>query len=106
MYAVFQLSGFQYSAEEGAVLRVPAQETPIGKTMDITEVLMIKDKDTTLVGTPLVEGATIKAEVISGGKDEKVLIYKYKRRTKYRRTQGHRQDYAEIQIKKISVPKS
>ena len=47
------------------------------------------------------EGAKVEAEVVDSGKDDKVLIYKYKRRTKYRRTQGHRQDYTELKIKKI-----
>ncbi|MHC4500611.1 MAG: 50S ribosomal protein L21 [Planctomycetota bacterium] len=106
MYAVFQLSGFQYSAEEGAVLRVPQQNAPVGETLDITNVLMVKDKDTTMIGTPTVEGAKIEAEIVADGQADKVVVYKLKRRTKYRRTRGHRQNYNEIRIKKISMPQS
>ena len=101
MYAVFQLSGFQYTVEEGEVIKVPLQEAKIGDKFDINEILLVKNSDEATVGTPFVENAKIEAEVLNQGKDDKVLIYKYKRRTKYRRTQGHRQDYTEIKINKI-----
>jgi large subunit ribosomal protein L21 len=104
MYAVFQLSGFQFGAEEGTVLTVPAQKASVGDTLDINDVLLVKKDDTAMIGTPVVAGARIQAEVLSHGKGEHVLIYKYKRRTKYRRTQGHRQDQTEIKIKKIVLP--
>ena len=105
MYAVFQLSGFQFNAEEGAVIKVPLQKTEKGKKIKLEEVLMIKGDDKVLVGTPLVEGAKIEAEVLGHGKYDKIIIYKYKRRTKYRKTQGHRQDFSEIKINKIISPK-
>ena len=101
MYAVFQIAGFQFSGEEGALLKVPRRKEDKGDKIDITEVLLVKDKDKVLVGTPFVEGAKVEAEVVASGKDDKVLIYKYKRRTKYRRTQGHRQDYTQLKINKI-----
>ncbi len=104
MYAVFEVSGFQFNVEEGAVLRVPLQDAEKGSKIDLDQILMIKNNDNVLVGTPLVEGAKIEAEVLSHGKDDKVLIYKYKRRTKYRRTQGHRQGFSEIKINKIIAP--
>ncbi len=103
MYAVFEVSGFQYNAEEGAVLTVPRQKTAVGETFEIPDVLLVKDNDTTHIGTPLVEGAKVEAEVLANDKADKVLIYKYKRRTKYRRTQGHRQDQTRIKVKKIVV---
>lgn len=106
MYAVFELSGFQYRAEEGSTLKVPNQAVNAGESFEIPNVLMVKDKDTTLIGTPNVEGAKIEAEVLGIAKNDKVLIYKYKRRTKYRRTQGHRQDFTQIKIKKIVAPQS
>jgi large subunit ribosomal protein L21 len=104
MYAVFQMSGFQFSGEEGKVVRVPRQDLEKGNTLDISEVLMVKNKDNVMVGTPFVEGATVKAEVMGSSKDDKVRVYKYKRRTKYRKTIGHRQDYTEIKINKIVLP--
>lgn len=101
MYAVFNLSGFQYTVEEGETLRVPLQNAKEGDKLDITDILLVKKDENAVIGNPYVENAKIEAEVLSHGKDDKVLIYKYKRRTKYRRTQGHRQDYSEIKIKKI-----
>ena len=105
MYALFELAGFQFKAEEGAVLKIPRLSAENNK-LDISEVLLLQDKDKTLVGTPFVEGAMVQAEVIGSGKDDKITIYKYKRRTKYRRTQGHRQLFSEIRINKIIAPKN
>lgn len=104
MQAVFQLSGFQFSAAKGDVLRVPLQSAKVGSSFDIDEVLLLKDKTTTTVGTPIVEGAKIRAKLLAHGKDDKVTVYKFKRRTKYRRNVGHRQDFSEIKIEKIVVP--
>lgn len=101
MYAVFQLSGFQYTVEEGEVIKVPLQDAKQGDKFDINEVLLVKNDNEAQVGTPFVENAKIEAEVLGQGKDDKVLIYKYKRRTKYRKSQGHRQDFSEIKINKI-----
>ena len=106
MYAVFKLSGIQFSAEEGEIIKAPLQNAKQGDKIDITDVLLVKDKGNTLIGTPYVADAKIQAEVLGHGKDDKVLIYKYKRRTKYRRTQGHRQKYSEVKINKIVAPKT
>ncbi|MDH4155935.1 MAG: 50S ribosomal protein L21 [candidate division Zixibacteria bacterium] len=105
MYAVFQIAGFQYTAEEGATLKIPYREAEAGTKFDIDEILLIRDDDRILTGTPLIEKAKIKAEILGSGRAEKQIVYKYKRRTKYRRTQGHRQDYSEIRVNKIIVPK-
>jgi len=104
MYAVFQLSGSQFSVEEGTVIKVPFQDAEKGSKIDITDVLLVKDNDNAMIGSPYVDGAKIEAEVLDSGKSDKVRIYKYKRRTKYRRRQGHRQQYSEIKINKIVVP--
>ena len=104
MQAVFQLSGFQYTAEVGDILRVPRQKHKVGDSFDIEEILLLKDKDTTTVGTPTVAGAKVKAELLASEKADKVTVFKFKRRIKYRRTRGHRQDYSEIKIKKIVSP--
>ena len=106
MHAVFQLSGYQYSASVGETIRVPRQEAPAGSKLDINEVLLVKDDDHAVVGTPFVETARVEAEVVGSGKTDKVLVYKYKRRTKYRRRQGHRQDYTDLKITRIVAPKS
>jgi len=104
MEAVFQLSGFQYRASEGDVLRVPKLDVDRGRKVEIAQVLLLKDKDTTRIGTPIIEGAKIEAELLGGGKGDKVIVFKFRRRTKYRRTRGHRQDYSEIKITRIVSP--
>jgi len=102
MLAVFQIAGKQFKGEKGDVLVVPNLNKEKGDKVEINEVLLLTDKDDVTVGTPFVANASIEAEVLANGKDDKVLIYKYKRRTKYRRTQGHRQDFTEIRINKIT----
>lgn len=106
MYAVFKLSGFEYSGEEGAVLKVPHQEVEAGGKIDITEIMLIKDGDNSMIGTPFLEDAKVEAEVLGDGKDDKIMVFKKKRRTKYRRIQGHRQPFTEIRISKITAPAS
>ncbi len=101
MLAVFKVGGHQFKGEKGDVLKVSKLNLAQGDKLEIKEVLLLKDKDEVTVGTPYIANAAIEAEVVGGGKDDKVLIYKYKRRTKYRRTQGHRQDFTEIKINKI-----
>jgi len=104
MYAVFKLSGYQFSVEEGAVVKVPFQDVEKGSKIDIDDVLLIKDNDNAMIGNPYVDGAKVEAEVLDSGKSDKVRVYKYKRRTKYRRRQGHRQQYSEIKITRIIAP--
>ncbi|MEW5993622.1 MAG: 50S ribosomal protein L21 [Candidatus Zixiibacteriota bacterium] len=104
MYAVFQLGGHQFSVEEGAVIRVPHQQIDKGGQLNIEQVLLLKEKDNTVVGSPYVDGARIEAEVLDHGKEDKIEVYKYKRRTKYRRRQGHRRSFSEIKINKIVAP--
>ncbi len=106
MHAIFQMAGFQYRAEEGSIVRVPLRPSNAGDRLEIAEVLLLKDGDTAHIGTPFVAGAKIEAEVVQHGKGEKVQSFKYKRRTKYRRTLGHRQDYTDIRIQKIIAPAS
>ena len=106
MYAVFQMSGFQFSAEEGDTVHVPLQKASGGDKISITEVLLVKDGDKSIAGQPFVADASIEAEVIGHGKGDKIIVHTHKRRTKYRRTTGHRQDYTEIKINRISAPLS
>jgi len=104
MYAVFQMGGFQYTAEEGATVQVPLLKDEDGAKINIDEVMLISDGENSQVGKPFLENAKIEAEVVGRGKGDKVIVYKYKKRTKYRRTRGHRQDYSEIKINKIVAP--
>ena len=104
MYAMFQVSGFQFKAEEGTTIRIPRQKAEVGDTLTLEQVMLVKNNDDALIGTPYVDGAKVEAEVVGQTKGDKVKIYKYKRRTKYRRRQGHRQDYTDIKVNKIVTP--
>lgn len=106
MYAVFQLSGFQYSVEEGETVRVPDQNVELGGKLDIEEVMLIGEGEQSQIGRPFLTGAKVEAEVIGSGKADKVVVFKFKRRTKYRRKTGHRQDYTDLKINRIVAPQA
>jgi large subunit ribosomal protein L21 len=103
MYAVFKTGGKQFRAEPGASLRVPSLDVEPGETIDFDEVLLASDGDNVSIGEPLVEGASVKAEVVRHGKADKIIVFKRKRRKKYRRKQGHRQKFTEIRIDEVST---
>ncbi len=104
MYAVIETGGTQFTVEEGASVKIPRIDGTAGDKLTLDKVLLISDGKDPKVGTPYLENASVEAELVAQDKDEKVLIYKYKRRTKYRRTKGHRQDYTEVKITKINAP--
>ena len=101
MYAVIKTGGKQYKVEAGATLKVEKLLGDVGSKVVIDKVLMINDGDTTTIGAPLVAGATVSATVLSHGRADKVMIFKFRRRKHYRKTQGHRQSFTEIQIGEI-----
>ncbi len=101
MYAVINTGGKQYRVKEGDVLDVEKLGVEQGGTVVFDRVLLIEDEGKVLIGTPVVAGAAVKAEVVSNFKGEKVLIFKKKRRKQYRRTKGHRQQLAKVRIVKI-----
>lgn len=98
MYAVVRTGGKQYRVSAGAKLRIEQISAAVGEEIVLGEVLMVAEGDTVRVGTPLVEGAAVRAKVLGHGRGEKVRIFKLKRRKHYRRTRGHRQNYTEIEI--------
>jgi large subunit ribosomal protein L21 len=106
MYAVFESGGLQFSAEEGALLKVPHLTAKPGDTVSIDRVLMLKDGEDSHVGSPYLDTARIEAEIVNEGLADKIIVYKFKKRTKYRKTTGHRQKYTEIRIKKIIPPEN
>jgi large subunit ribosomal protein L21 len=103
MYAVFRTGGKQFRAEPGKKIRVPTMEVEPGDSVTFDNVLLASDGKDVQVGTPVVEGAKVKAEVVGHGRDRKVIVFKRKRRKGYRRKQGHRQGYTEIRIDEILV---
>lgn len=101
MYAVIKTGGKQYKVVAGEKLKVEKIVGDVGATVVIDKVLMISDDANTTIGAPLIAGATVSATVLSHGRADKVMIFKFRRRKHYRKTQGHRQSFTEIQIGEI-----
>jgi large subunit ribosomal protein L21 len=99
VYAIVDIGGRQFKATPDAVLRVPKMDAEIGGEITLDRVMLWADDKSVEVGSPFVEGKAIQAEVIRHGKDRKVIVYKKKRRKKYRRKNGHRQLFTELRLK-------
>ena len=103
MYAVSISGGKQHKVAEGEILKVEKLKASEGEPVDITDVLLIEKDGEVTLGSPFIEGAKVTAKILRHGKEDKVTIIKMKRRKDYRKKQGHRQNYSEIQIEQISV---
>lgn|SRR5487761_1720106 len=101
MYAVVRTGGKQYTVREGQQLDVETLPAAEGDRIDLGEVLLISDGDQVTLGTPLVVGARVVAEVLSHGRAKKVIIFKFKAKTRYRRKNGHRQPYTRLAVREI-----
>lgn len=105
MYAIVEVAGIQYKVSSKDKLRVPKLDEEAGKTVEFDRVLLLVDKSDIQIGKPQVANAIVKATVLSHGKDEKVMVFKKKRRKDYKVKKGHRQEFTEIRIDSISVGK-
>ncbi|WP_353894315.1 50S ribosomal protein L21 [Proteinivorax hydrogeniformans] len=103
MYAVIKTGGKQYKVSEGDVIKVEKLFADVEETVEINDVLAVANGEELKVGTPLVEGAKVQAKVLEHDKAKKVYVFKFKRRKKYRRKQGHRQPFTRILIEKIDA---
>jgi large subunit ribosomal protein L21 len=101
MYAVIKTGGKQYRVKEGDLLEIEKLGAEKGRKIDFDQVLLIEDEGRVLVGTPVVENAVVRAEIVENIKGDKVLIFKKKRRKQYRRTKSHRQELTKVRIEKI-----
>ena len=102
MYAVIKTGGKQYRVSSGEKIKVEQLPADIGSQITLDQVLMVADGDKVSIGAPLVAGATVQATVVAHGRGDKVHIFKMRRRKHYRKSGGHRQNYTEIEIGKIS----
>jgi len=98
MYAVIKTGGKQYRVSAGEKLKVEQIPADIGAEIVLDQVLMVTDGGAVKLGTPLVSGASVQAKVVAQGRGDKVHIFKMRRRKHYRKSQGHRQNYTEIEI--------
>ena len=101
MYAVIKTGGKQYRVAEGDVLNVEKLNAEAGSEVVFDEVLTVVNDADVKIGQPVVEGAKVTAKVVEQGKGEKILVFKYKAKSDYRRRQGHRQPYTKVVIEKI-----
>ncbi len=102
MYAVIKTGGKQYRVSEGQLLRVEKLSGDAGAKVTFNEVLFVGG-DTPKIGQPLVQGATVSAEITGQGRGKKIVVFKFRRRKNYRRKAGHRQPYTELKITGISA---
>lgn len=103
MYAVIKTGGKQYKVAAGEKIKVEQIAADVGQEIVIDQVLAVGNGADLKVGSPLVAGASVKATVVAQGKHDKVRIFKMRRRKHYRKSQGHRQTYTELQISAVTA---
>jgi len=102
MYAVIKTGGKQYKVSEGDLLKVEKIDGAVGETVEIDQVLMVGGAEVKL-GTPLVPGAKVKAQIVAQEKDKKIVVFKSKRRKGYRKKYGHRQPITRLKVAAIEA---
>jgi large subunit ribosomal protein L21 len=103
MYSIVETGGFQYKAEIGKTLKVPSLEGEAGSKLELKSVLLFADGESISVGTPVLEKASVTVEILAHDKSDKIFSVKKKRRTRYERRLGHRQDYTEVLVTEIKA---
>ena len=101
-FAILQTGGKQYRIKPGDTIRVETIPGDEGDTLTLEDVRMVSVDGDIRIGNPKVEGASVTAEVVGKGKDKKVVVFKYKAKTRYRKKNGHRQQYTDLRITEIS----
>ena len=102
-FAIVETGEKQYRVHEGDTIRVESLDGDEGDTVSLDLVKLVSLNGETSVGTPNVEGAKVQAEVVNKGKGKKIVVFKYKAKTRYRRKNGHRQNFTDLRITDISV---
>jgi large subunit ribosomal protein L21 len=102
MYAVVESGGKQYKVEPGGIFQVELLAVEVGATVELERVLLVGDGDALEVGRPTVAGARVVAEVVSQDKADKIVVFRYKRKVRYRRKTGHRQRLTRLLVKEIA----
>ena len=101
-FAIVKAGGKQYRVSTGDTVRVESLPADQGDTVTLDDVLMLSLDGNVEVGTPTINGATVEAEVVGKGRDKKVVILKFKAKTRYRRKNGHRQHYTDLRVTNIN----
>ena len=104
MYAIIESCGKQYKVAEGDVVFFEKLDVEEGKKVTFDNVVLVSNEQKVEIGAPYVKGVKVEGKVLVHGKGKKILVYKYKAKKNYRRTQGHRQPYTKVEITKIKTP--
>ena len=105
MYAIVELKGEQFKTSLGDIIKAPVVDTPEGEDITIDTVLFYDNEGDVKIGKPYVEGLTVVGKVLNKKKDKKIIVQKYKNKISYKKTRGHRQQYASIRIEAIGDKK-
>ncbi len=103
MYAIIESCGKQYKVAEGDVVFFEKLDVEEGKKVTFDKVVLVSDDKKVEVGVPYVKGVKVEGKVVANGKAKKIIVYKYKAKKNYRRTQGHRQPYTKVEITSIKT---
>ncbi len=103
MYAIIATGGKQYKVSEGDKIRVEKLASEEGSQVTFDQVLLVNKDGEVVAGNPIVDGATVEADVVLNGKAKKVIVYRYKRKSGYHKKNGHRQQFTEVKITKINA---
>ncbi len=105
MYAIVELSGKQFRVEPGSEIKVPKQSGKVGEKVSVDRVLYFDNDKEKMIGTPYVKNMVVDGKITSHGRDKKIVVFKMKRRKRYRRKHGHRQEYSMVTFGKLGAPK-
>ena len=103
MYAVISTGGKQYKVSEGETIKIEKIPGEIGETVSFDRVLMFSNGETIQVGQPTLAEVAVTGHIVEQGKAKKIIVFKQKRRKRYRRKQGHRQQFTALKIDKINT---
>jgi len=101
MYAIVEIAGQQFNVEKNKKVFVHRLPVEVGESLEFSKVLLVENEGNVKVGTPVVEGAVIKAKVLEHTRGDKVLVFKKKRRKGYQKMNGHRQSFTQVLIEEI-----
>lgn len=102
-YAIIRTGGKQFRVEPGQSIRIPTLQGEAGSAVEFNDVLLGNSGKSVKVGVPALKGASVTGEIVKHGKDDKIVVFKFKRRKNYARKQGHRQGFTEVKIGTIDL---
>ena len=105
MYALIEFAGKQFKVEEGSSIKVPYVNGKVGSKVTFDKIIYMDDGKNKMVGTPIVAGAKIDGEIVSHGRERKVVVFKFKRRKGYQKKNTHRQEYSILKVGKVGKAK-